>query len=238
MLNNYSLIKRLALTTLYICVAVFTFVKQRIVAEVCGKVDGGPVFLHIDVLESGKTVKKLNMAAIKLDSSVLVWKGLCIKPSFLYGCQGHAQVCSGGCGIGHYTPLTEKCSITPSFGVSFTELRTTISLPVLPEVKMRFREKFRSISPYMALDASYCFTPSWRIIGFFQYAWSRTHTTIKNLGSQKSHSDGPNYALAIEHDMNKYWSINLAAAYNISLTKEKHGLRGYGVRLGVAYWFY
>ncbi len=71
----------------------------------------------------------------------------------------------------------------------------------------------------------------------YQYVWSRTITRIKGFKDTKSSPKGSNYSVMIESDINEKWSVNLGAAYNTSLTKEKHGLRGYGVRWGFAYWF-
>jgi hypothetical protein len=237
MTNAPIKIKYALLAFFYVFIASFSFLKQRISAEVCGKIDAGPTYVHIDVLESGKTIKRIDMGAIKGDSSILVWKGLCLKPFFLYGCQGNSQVFSGGLGIGHYTPLNKKLSVTPSFGAVYTDFKTVIHLSPIPDLRLHLKERFRSIAPYLSFEASYCFLPGWRLVALYQYAWSRTRTTIKNLGSDKSHSYGPNYGLMIEHDFNANWSISLGGAYNISLTKEKHGLRAYGARIGIAYWF-
>jgi hypothetical protein len=41
-------------------------------AEICGKVDAGPTYVHIDVLESGHTIKRLEMGGVKADSSIVV----------------------------------------------------------------------------------------------------------------------------------------------------------------------
>lgn len=214
------------------------FINHYLSADFCGKVDAGPTFLHLDVLESGHTIKKINMAAVKADSTLILWKGVCLKPTILYGRQGHPnELISGGCGLGHYTPITDKCSITPSIGCNFTEFHTTIHYPAAPGFTLRLKERFRSVSPYVALDASFCFCEGWRIVGIYQYVWSKTHTTIKGFDSTNSHPQGSNYALMIEGDINQKWSTNLGAAYNSSLTKEKHGLRGYGARLALAYWF-
>lgn len=209
-------------------------------AECCAKIEAGPAYLHIDVLESGHTIKELNMAAIKADASWIVWKGICLKPSFLYGRQGHSEVASGGCGLGQYIPIGDKCAITPSIGCNFTQFKTNIHLPITEAYKLKLRERFRSVSPYVALDASYCFCKGWRILGIYQYVWSRTWTKIQGLGvdmTDKSRPKGSNYALVLERDINDNWSVNVGAAYNLSLTKEKHGLRACGVRLAIAYWF-
>lgn len=229
--------KQVFLTALYIFLASFLFVKNRLSADCSGKLDAGPAFLHVDVLESGRTIKKINMPAVKADGFLFVWNGVCLKPTFLYAKQSSSEVISGGCGIGHYFPLGEKCSFTPSVGCNFTQFKTTIHYFPIPQYLLHLKEKFHSISPYAALDASYCFLKGWRLIGSYQYVWSRTHTTIKGFESTKSSPKGSNYSLAIEKDLNDSWSVNLGAAYNTSLTKEKHGLRGYGMRLAFAYWF-
>lgn len=216
----------------------FALIKPKIHAEFNGKIDAGPAFLHVDVLEHGHTIKKINMPAIKTDGTFLIWNGTCIKPTLLYAGRGNTQIISGGCGIGQYIPIGKKCSITPSIGCNFTQFKTTIhNYPVAPGIFFDFKERFRSISPYAAIDASYCFTQGWRLVGCYQYVWSRTYTKIKGFDNTKSRPKGSNYALMVEHDLNDCWSINLGAAYNSSLTKEKHGLRGYGARLGLAFWF-
>lgn len=201
-------------------------------ADVCGKVDIGATYIHLDLLQSGKTFKRIDMGGFKADSTIIVWKGVCLKPTVLYG-NGHGEIFSGGIGLGHYTPIGEKCSLTPSFGCIYTQLDTKVKFA--PGFNPSYR--FYSVSPYVSLDASWCFAKGWRIVGVYQYSWSGTLTKIKGLPSDRSHSEGSNYGLMIEKDINNSWSISLGGAYNLGLTKEKHGLRAYGVRLAVAYWF-
>lgn len=199
-----------------------------------GKVDIGPTFIHIDVLESNKTVKKLDMGGIRADSTIRVWQGICLKPNFVYG-NGGGEVVSGGLGIGHYTPICEGLYVTPSIGCTYTKLETTINLRMLGLTNLR--ESFQSYSPYAAIEVSYCLCAGFRICAQYQFAWSRTHTIIKHLTHSKSHSQGSNYSGLIEYDLNQKWSVNFGGAYNESLTREKHGLRAYGFKLGTAYWF-
>jgi hypothetical protein len=210
-------------------------------ADCGGKLDAGPAYLHVDVLESGHTVKSISMPAIKADMWTFIVGGVCAKPTFLYAGKGSNQIISAGCGFGHYTPIGSKCSITPSIGCNFTQFKTTFhNHPIMADVFLDLRERFRSISPYVALDASYCFKKGWRVVGSYQYVWSRTYTKIKNvLGKKRFNSSpkGSNYGLMLEADVNDFWSLNLGAAYNSSLTHEKHGLRGYGVRFGFAFWW-
>lgn len=209
-------------------------------AEICGKVDAAPVFAHIDVLESGHTVKRMDMLAFKADATVVVWKGLCFKPTILAG-SGHGSLLTGGMGIGHVTPINDWFCVTPSVGCLYTQLHTKIKIPFpVAEgvfVPVKIKEKFRSISPYICLEVSIKFAKDWRICFQYQYAWSSTRTKLSGLPEFKSHSDGPNYAALLEYDINDSWSLQAGAAYNITLSKEKHGLRGYGGKIGVAYWF-
>jgi hypothetical protein len=209
-------------------------------AECCrGKVDFAPAFVHIDVLESGHTVSRMDMLAFKTDATILIKKGygFCVKPTLLCGTTGrsHGDLISGGVGLGHCTPINDKLTVTPSFGVIFTQIRTRTSIPFLG--LHHLKEKFRSTSPYLGLDVTYTFLPCWRICAMYQYAWSHTHTKITGIGSDKSRSDGPNYGIMLEHDLRDNLSVQLGAAYNITLSKEKHGLRGTGVKAGIAYWF-
>lgn len=203
-----------------------------------GKIDLGVAYAHIDILESGHTVKTLNLPAIKADATILPFSGMgiCLKPTILYGSR-HGEIFTGGMGIGHCTPINEYLTLTPTAGCNFTEMHAHIDIDIPLAGIVEVKERFRSVSPYIGLEVSYKFAPCWRICGCIQYAWSRTHTKITHFGNFKSSTKGPNYAALIEHDLNDEWSVHVGAAYNISLSKEKHGLRGAGVKLGVARWF-
>jgi len=212
-------------------------------ADHCGgKVDFGPVYVHVDVLESGHTIKKLDMAGAKLNGTIMLKEGygFCVKPDILYA-SGHGELIAGAVGFGHVTPINDDCCITPSIGLTLTNLRTSANFPTglqapYPE-SVHLRERFRSSAPYIALDVNYNICKGFRICGNVQYAWSRTHTKIEGQGTFKGDSKGASYALMLEKDINQEWSIHLGAAYNLSLSHEKHGLRGYGIKLGLARWF-
>lgn len=218
-------------------------------AEKCGgKVDAGPVYVHLNVLESGHTVKKLDMCGFKVNGTVMLTEdyGFCVKPDILYA-SGHGELIAGALGFGHVTPINESFCITPSAGLSLTNLRTSVNLtlnPLLP--KMHFRERFRSLAPYIGLEGTYTIVKGLRVCASIQYSWSRTHTKIEKLdnitqikgsGKFKGNSKGPSYAMMIEQDLNDKWSLHLGAAYNTSMSHEKHGLRGYGLKIGLAHWF-
>lgn len=207
-------------------------------AETKGKLDVGPAFLHIDILESGHTVKRMDMWGVRADFSYFLYKGLYIKPIILYGNGGAAKggLFSGSLGLGYYIPLREKLAIAPSAGVTYSHLWTKIDFEPLQLTNLR--EKFKSWAPYIGLDLYFNFRPDWRVCLGAQYAWSWTKTSIQRLvKNDKSHSEGFSYSILLEHDLNNQWSLNIGAAYNLSLTKEKHGLRGTGIKAGVVRWF-
>lgn len=191
------------------------------------RIDIGPAFASIDMLESGHTVRTYNLGAIKGDAAV-VYQGFAVKPSFLYA-DGDANLTSGSIGFGFCIPVLEDVYVTPSYGFTETRFKSKI-------------EKFTSHGQYVALDLSWSFMKGWRVYGMYQWCWSRVHTTMYNLAPfpikfPKSHCKGPNYALALEHDISDSFSVSLAGGYNTSLSKEKHGLRGKGVKLGLVYWW-
>lgn len=223
-------------------------------AEIWGKLDVAPAYVHIDVLEHEKTVHRIDMCAFKGDASIIIWKGLCFKPTLLAGGSGGGSIVSTGIGIGHCTPIWDWLVLTPSAGCLYTSLSTHIDLdipfPLSPTGFFhlhRVKENFASVSPYIGLDATFRITCDWRVYLQFQYAWSKTHTTLTKShafpgGTKFKHTDnskanGPNWGVMVEYDVLECLSVNCGAAYNTSLTKEKHGLRGYGCKLGLAYWF-
>ncbi len=215
---------------------------------ISGKIDLAPAYVHIDLLKSGVTQHKMDLSGIKGDLYYRIWSGLVIKPAFLYAREDrHQHVLTGGIGIGFTLPCKECLYITPVVGCNWGDLRSRIKVPftldpntnALTPIPSKIKEKFRSASPYIGLEASWTFYPSWRIVGSYQYSWSRTHTTFKHLPHNhfKENSKGSSYSGIIEYDLNSQWSINLGGAYNTSLSKEKHGLRGYGFKLGLGYWY-
>ncbi len=215
--------------------------------DYCGKAEISPAFVHIDVLESGKTVHRMDLGAIKCDANWNFWGPMLLKPTFLYG-KGKSkdEAIQAGIGLAACFPFREKWYFTPGIGVNWGWIKTGLEVeaPVfvenLPEpllVKLKLTEKFRSISPYINFEASYTFVKGWRVVGNIQYSYSRTHTIIKPFVHDKSHSEGFSYSGMLEHDLNAHWSINAGGAYNLSLTKEKHGMRIWGFKLGLACWF-
>jgi hypothetical protein len=233
-MNFIARLETIATATFMAILSILSFVKDSLYADVKGKLDLGPTYAHIDILESGHTVRTMDLPAIKGEANINFYKGFCLKPNFLYG-SNKGYLFNAGIGLGYFIPLDDHISITPSVGWSFTDLRTTINLPIFN--LRHLKERFRSNSPYIGVEVTYRFSPCLRATAAYQYAWSRTHTIIKHLASTHSHTEGPNYSFMVERDINSKWSVYIGGAYNISLTKEKHGLRAYGAKIGIVRWF-
>lgn len=207
--------------------------------EIRGKVDIGATIMDVDVLESGKTVETLHMKGAKGDATILIYQGLCLKGGFLWG-SGDGKLRAGSTAVGYYIPITEKFKILPNVGITWSYLHFGLDLEELQLFDLK--ERFRSSSPFIGMEFSYSITDTWTLVGVYQYAWSHTQTKIRSdiLGTivnDKSHSCGPNYSLGVDYSLNKHWSIVFGVGYNITLSKEKHGLRGKGAKLGIAYYF-
>jgi hypothetical protein len=225
--------------------ALFSFIKISLGAtESCGKVEVSAAYVHVDFLESKKTIHRMDVPAVKTDLSWKVWNGIVVKPTFLYGHGNHKdEVMQAGGGIGFCVPIDPQLYVVPLVGFNWSHLKTTLDInnPFIPLAKLKLTETFRSYSPYVAIEASYTLCKGFRVVGNVQYSWSKTKTTLKPMINpnfkEKSHSEGFTYSGMVEYDLNDHLSINMGAAYNVSLTKEKHGLRIWGGKLGVAFWF-
>lgn len=216
-------------------VALFLIIIVASVYGECrGKADLGFTYLDVDILESGKTIETLHMKGVKGDGTLLVYQGLCIKPSFIWA-RGHGQVAAGTIGVGYYIPITEKFKILPNIGITWSYLHTRVDFEDFGLYDLK--ERFRSNSPFLGMEICYSINEKWTLMGIYQYAWCRTHTKIGSIVSDKSHSCGPNYALGIDYSFNEHWSAVFGVGYNITLSKEKHGIRGKGAKLGIAYYF-
>lgn len=226
-------------TIIHLVFVFLGFAYTSLRGEIRGKVDIGPTLMDIDVLESGKTVKTLHMKGGKADATVLIYQGLCIKPGVMWG-SGHGKLRAGSLAVGYYIPITDKFKILPNVGITWSYLHFGLDLEELQLFDLK--ERFRSDSPFIGMEFCYSITDKWTLMAVYQYAWSRTQTKIRSelLGTivnDKSHSDGPNYSLGVDYSLNKHWSIIFGVGYNITLSKEKHGIRGKGAKLGIAYYF-
>ena len=206
--------------------------------ELCGKVDAGPTVLYVDLLESGKTQKTLKMAGVKGDATVLVYQGLAIKPGVLFAWGKDSRVASGTLAVGYCLPITEKIKILPNVGMNWSYLVSYVDSK--EHGFYNLRQRFRSQSEFIGMDFSYSLNPSFSFIFAYQYAWCKTDNRIgKTPFVQKfrSHSSGSNFSAGVEYYYNEHLAFNFGVGYNLSLSKEKHGIRGKGLKLGVAYYF-
>lgn len=199
-----------------------------------GRIDIGPAIASIDMLESGHTQRTLDLWGVRGDATLLIYKGFCIKPTILL-CDGKANLNTYSLGAGFCFPVIENVTITPSGGYSETHFKSRINFPDFGLYHLR--EKFKSRGGYLALDGCWTFIPGFRAYAGFQWAWSTVHTTVRPLFKSKQHCQGPSYSACLEYDLLKCLSVNLAGGYNLSLSKEKHGLRGKGLKLGLVYWY-
>lgn len=214
--------------------------------EVCddcrGRVDAGAVFVSIDMLESGHTVRTLELWGGKADATILIWKGLCLKPSFLVA-TGKANLNTAALGLGFCIPMMNCLVLTPSIGVNETHYNSNLDFPDFYQFNVR--EKFQSQGVYGSIELSYKFWEKWRLIGQYQYAFSRVHTKLslqvpfaeKPYISSHDNCSGPSFGVQLERDMTDSLTITIGAGYNSSLSREKHGLRGKGLKLALGYWF-
>ncbi len=201
-----------------------------------GKLDMGPAYVHVDSLFSNKTVGRRDLPGIRADGTILLWKGLCLKPAVLWT-YADDNLFSAGIGAGFYVPVGSQVKIAPLAGVTYTRFATNVNIPIIPIPDVT--QRFTSWAPYTGIEAIWEFAPTWRVCGTFQYAWANTKTTIDGIQPEasKGTSKGANYALMVEHDLNKCWSVNVAGGYNLSMSHEKHGIRAYGAKIGIARWF-
>lgn len=206
--------------------------------DLCGRVDIAPIYMRVQVIESSKTVNTLDMGGGRIEATLLPFKGygFCLKP-LLFAAQGDGTFYSTGCGVGHYTPLNDNWALIPVVGVSYTHLHTHIDLPLPFIVLHNVKETFRSRSFYMGMDSCFRIASCWQLTCVFQYVWAHTLTTIGSFPSAKGRTQGTNWGVVVDYFWKENWTVTVAGGYNNSLSKEKHGIRGYGCKIGVAWIF-
>lgn len=213
------------------------FVEATLLAECSGKADLGLVALKVDMINSGKRTKTLEMGGIRGDATILFYKGFCAKPVFIFARdKNHGRLASASIALGHYVPLNKQICLLPNVGLNASEIRSTLEYSVFG-IDFQFDEKFTAISPFIGIDIVYTINDNWVVTGVAQYVWARTHTHIEKHFKGQGNSEGPNFGLLVDYYLNKEWSINAGVGYNSSLSKEKHGTRIFGGKVGVAYWF-
>ncbi len=209
--------------------------------KTCGKVDIGPAYVHIDMLRDKDTVEKMDIPAVRGDLCYAVWKGLLVKPTITYG-YNDQELFMTGVGLGQIIPINDSIKLTPVAGFTYSFLTTDASLPLLaPGVDER---SFRSYGGYIGIEGTYSVCKTVRIYASYQYAWTRNvnkYSFAPIFGSgalySREHSSGSAISVMVEQDLTKCWSVNIAGAYNNSMSKERNGMRAYGCKLGIVRWF-
>lgn len=219
-----------------------------------GRIDAGPVYVHLDVLEHGRTVTQLDMEGFRADGYFQIYSGFVFKPALMFA-GGRGEYEAGTTALGFYvpmgdlTPCLDGLSFMPQAGWTGSRLKTHINQPVpqlgitIPGVK----EIFRSSTVFIGLEGSYQILSKVSLSGSVLYGWSNTRTTLTDeratLGrtqllegpAQRSSTKGFSYSAMVDYQFTEHWSVNLAGVWNLMLSKENHGIRGSGVRLGLGY---
>lgn len=218
-------------------VAFLCLVQSAAFAKCSGKADLGLVALKVDMINSGKKTKSLEMGGVRGDATILFYKGFCVKPVFIFARdKNEGRLFSASVALGHYVPINKQICLLPNVGINVNKIRSTLEYEAFGQ-DFKDKEKFSSMSSFIGIDLVYTFNDCWIVTGVAQYAWARTHTHIENNFRGKGHSSGPNLGLLVDYYLNKEWSINAGLGYNSSLSKEKHGTRIFGGKVGIAYWF-
>ncbi len=215
-----------------------------------GRIDAGPIYVHVDVLEHGKSIDKLDMEGFRADGYFQIYSGLIFKPAFAIA-GGRGQYYAGTAAIGFYipmgelTPFLDGLSFLPQVGFTGSRLKTHVNLPIPQAVIVipGVLEIFRSTTEFVGLEATYQLLSNVSVSGSVIYGWSATVTTLQKevtpLGilrvKSPSNTKGFSYSAMVDYQFTEHWSVNVAGAYNLMLSQENHGIRSSGVRAGLGY---
>lgn len=200
--------------------------------DAAGKIDAGPVYINVDVIDNGSVVDSLDLWGVRADNTGQIIHGLVYKFGISFaGGDGDYLFLSGG--LGYYIPICKGWVLIPHAGISYSHLKYPIDIPAF--ALYHVSQKFTSHTPYIGFDLSYEITPCWIVTGSFLYGFSQTKTKTGDLFTFKGESKGPSYALMVEYCMTQCASVHIAGAYNLTRSKEKHGIKGAGVRIGMGY---
>lgn len=219
----------------------FSLSTTYIYGECQSKFDVAPAYMHLDVIVNNQTIQKNDMPAFRAEYSRYIKKGWWVKAVGLYG-KNKAEFSGLTLATGFSLPIHEKILLSPGIGLSGSRFTTILTLPVHnPEtdafVFVKVPQKFEALSPYIGVEVAYKICQGTRLYLSVQYAWSYSEIKFQRLFKEKSDSGGPTFSLMLEHDLSNRWSVNIAGTYNESLSNQKDGLRGYGGKIGLAYWW-
>ncbi len=208
--------------------------------QATNKVDVGPVYINMHVLNYGKTTQILNMGGARADATLQVcpdhpWLcGLLLKPSVTFA-DGDGRYFTTGLGVGQAIPVCDSLTLAGIVGVMYSRLTTHTNIPAFGLTDLR--QKTWGTTPYVGLEAYWTISPRWLVSGSMQYGWANTRTDLEVIGNSKGKSSGPSYSLMVDYYFTPTWSVNMAGAYNRMLSQELHGFRAAGLRVGIGYTF-
>ncbi|MCB1119562.1 MAG: hypothetical protein KDK65_06345, partial [Chlamydiia bacterium] len=196
------------------------------------KGDVGPLTAWIDELDRGNTTDTRQIWGARGDGLFVLDNGFTTKANLWAGAGEGAKIFQVAGAIGWSIPISPILCTCIFGGISYGYYTSDITL-----FDQKFDKDIRSVSPNFGCDVTVKLYEGLRATGSVQYAFATAWTKIPKLVDKVSHSEGPTYSVLIENDFNEYLSLNIAAAYNISLSKKKLGLRATGLKAGIAYWF-
>lgn len=217
----------------------FLLLSPLLAAQPHGKFDFGAAFLEADIRTQGKVVHTASFTGISAGGTVCVadlisfsplCQGVAVKPRLLAALGDH-HIWNIGVGLGYIVPIRSVVFV-PNVGVTYGELGTKF-MTLLGDTQVRYK----SLSPYVGIDASICFWQCWQITVAVEYAWPRTETFFSDISLGTVESTGWNGAFQLDYYVTESWSILGSFAFSDSRDKEANGMSIQGGRLGVGYFF-
>ncbi len=212
--------------------------------QIRGRADVSFLGMSISHLIDNKTANKSNVYGSRVDATIVPFEGygIAFKPMALYA-TGDGDLLQGGIQIAHYTPINDCITLVPGIGYTYSDLRSKIKIQ-LPNVgPFTFNQKVDSNIIFCACDVYYKIDEQWMLTGVFQYGWARSHSKIHSMDVfgtnivEEGSSDGPSFAGIVDYYITKSWSISTAVGYSKTLSKERHGLKALGYKVGLGYLF-
>lgn len=211
--------------------------------QIRGRADVSFLGMTISHLANNKTVNKSNIFGTRVDATIVPFEGygIAFKPMAAYA-TGEGDLVQGGIQIAHYTPINDCITLVPGIGYTYSDFRSKIKIPISPVDSLNIDQKVDSNVIFCACDVYYTINEQWMLTGVFQYGWARSHSKIHSdvleiYDVEKGSSDGPSIAGMVDYYITKSWSINGAVGYSKTLSKERHGLKAFGYKVGLGYLF-
>lgn len=199
-------------------------------AEAAGKVDVGAIYVNLQLINNGDKSQELDLYGARIDTSFQIVHGLLGKVAASYANGDGSDFVFLTTALGYYIPIQKCFILIPQGGLSYSHLNTKLD-------PFDLDEKFTSYTPFVGIEAVYKYSECINISGSVLYGFAQTKTEIESFPNTKGESKGPSYAIMAEYMLTKCASISLTWAYNLSMSREKHGIKGQGARLAFGYYF-